>query len=180
MSDQPFADPSLSYETPSLNPSSPMRTAAWISLLVAGILYGLGGLCVGGSMFFVTAMVGAGGGAGGGPVMPANARLILIITGVVMLALSWIVGGVYIWTAFLVRRGSRAAAVTSLIVASLNALVFLAIVVLGTIGALMGPGRDRMAIVGVLFYLLPVAANLWLVIALALVLREKRILYPQA
>jgi hypothetical protein len=85
----------------------------------------------------------------------------------------WAIAVIYIWTAFLVKRGSRGAAITSLVVAIINVVGMLAIVCMGTIGILSG-GGDPGSLVSVLFYLLPAAANGWLIFALVSLLRERR------
>lgn len=171
----PFPDSSLIYESPPLDRSTGKRTAAWISLLIMGILYALGGLCMAGGAMIASAAVERAMAAGPAGVPPGvNIKAILMIAGLVFLVLLWAMGGTYLWTAFLVRRGSRAAAVTSLIVASLNVVGIMAIIVLGTIGILIGPTKDPQALIGIAVYLVPVAANLWLVIALIMFLREKR------
>jgi hypothetical protein len=174
------SDPNLllAYQTPGVYRPSPMRTAAWISLLVLGILYGAGGLCIGAGTIIANITLGRAVAAGppGPAAMASNIHWIMIAMGLAFLAVTWAVAATYIWTALLVRRGSRAAAVTALVIAVLNALVILGFVVLGVIGMLMEPGRpDPEAALGLVVFLLPAVANIWVVIALSMVLRERRV-----
>ena len=169
--------PMLAYESPPPGRLSGWRTAAWISQLVLGILYALAGLCLGGSTILVSSvmetLLAAGG--PGTPALPPNFRWIMIGAGLALLAIMWAVAVTHIWTALLVRRGSRAAAVTGLVIAILNAVVILGVIALAVVAMLAGPGRhDPTGLIGVLVYLLPTAANIWVAIALGMVLREKR------
>jgi hypothetical protein len=172
MSDQPLSDTALNYQSPPPDRPTGKRMLAWISLLVMGILYFFAGLCVGGgvavaSVILLAARPGAG--------MPAGAHWVMVITAMATIGLPWAVAAVYVWCAFLVRRGSRAAAVASLVIAPLNALAFLGIVV----GGMAMVARERGArdpggaMLAFLFYLLPAVANAYLAIALILFLREK-------
>jgi hypothetical protein len=175
MSDQP-----LSYQTPPLEGASKARTTAWISLLVLGILYVIGGLCLGLSSIFAVSMIGAAG-RGGGPggaagAIPGNAKTILIAVLGTMLLLIVAVSAIYLICAFRVRKGSRAAGITAMVVSALNALLLIAIVCLGVIGIVSGAnGRgDMSGLVGIIFYLVPIAANTWVAIAIGWWLRERR------
>ena len=165
-----MSDDLLSYQSSLGNQPTPMRTAAWISLLALGILYVLGGLCSTGALLFVSALVGAGR-----PTAPPNAGSIIIIVAIITFLLTVGTGVTYIWTAFLIRRFSRGAAIVSLIISALNCLGFLTILVLGIAGYLMSSrSRDPGGVVGILFYITPALANAWVVIALALLVRGKR------
>jgi hypothetical protein len=178
MSQPPDPDLLLAYQSPPLFRPTGMRTAAWISLLVLGILYGMGGLCIGAGTIIANITLGRAVAAGppGAVAMASNIHWIMIAMGLAFLAVTWAVAATYIWTALLVRRGSRAAAVTALVIAVLNALVILGFVVLGVIGMLTESGTpEPEAFIGLAVFLLPAVANIWVVIALSMVLRERRV-----
>jgi hypothetical protein len=164
----------LNYENVPPERPSAVRTTAWISLLVLGILYCLGGLCIGFSGVFMFAFIFKQAD------FPANSRALLLAVMVVLLALALAFGIVYLWSALRVRKGFRGAAVASLVIAILNTVVLTGLVCMGIIGVLLGPrGPDPSVLFGVIFYILPIAANGWVVFALTRFLRESKPATPR-
>ena len=165
-----MTDPLLSYQTPAPAANTGLRTATWIYLLVLGILYALGGLCAVASMAFVFTLLTRAGPAGATPGVGA----IMLVTGIIMLLISLAIGATFIWAALRLRRGSRAAAITALVISILGTAGCLAIVGLGIIGALTSPDRDPGMLIGILFYLLPAAVNAVAVVLLIALMRQQR------
>jgi hypothetical protein len=87
MSQPPNFNPAhpLMYESPIPNRPSGWRTTAWISLLVLGILYALGGLCIGGIAFaigtvFERLITGAAPAGAPAPAVPVGFQTAMLIT----------------------------------------------------------------------------------------------------
>jgi hypothetical protein len=143
-----MSDQLLNYDTPLQRPSG-MRTTAWISLLVLGILYVLGGFCVGISLAIIVTK------------LPAASRVVMIVVMGSMLLIAFGFGGALIWSAIRVRKGSRGAGIAALVMAILNALVILGFLCLGTIGIFTAnsPRPEPAAWAGIIFYMLTLLGN---------------------
>jgi hypothetical protein len=115
----PMSDPILAYETPVMGRPSGLRTATWIALLVLGILHSLVGLYVGGAVGL--SLVRPSG------MVPHN--LVVLILGILggVLVLFGGSGITYFWASWRIRKWSRAANITAMIVALVNALLFLGV-----------------------------------------------------
>ena len=168
-----MTDPLLTYQTPEPRPSTPLLTGTWIYILVLGCIYCLAGICLGGSTLlafsFITHVAPAGAGPPRGTLMT-----IMIITGLIMFLLPAGSGGAFIWSALRIRRGSRPAAITALVIAILNGGGLLILVCLGAIGMAMRSDSDPSAFVGVLFYLLPVGMNIAAIVLITRLLAQWR------
>ncbi len=159
----------LNYQSADLSRSSPMRTAAWITLLILGILYCLAGLCTGSSMIFVVSLLKSRGG------MAAGADVIIYAVTAGVLLVLFGSGITYIWTCVRVRRKSRRAAVTALVVAIVN--VSLIVILCGVAVVAMFIGKNSnfaSAIPGLIMYGTAAAANIVAAWMLLRVLREDR------
>ena len=122
----------LEYTLVQRIPMTRVRRGAWIMLLVVGILDCTWALCITGAMFFMLKEMGGGGIGGMWPILA-------IVGGQLLVALGF--GGTNIWCSFLVRRGSRRAALTGMVVALVSAILFCGLAVLGCIMALRDPGH---------------------------------------
>ena len=158
----------LTYQTPMDPSATPLRTGTWIYILVLGILYCVGGLCVGGSTLFAMTLVARAGAP------PAGFKTIMLIVSIVMFIIPGAFGATYIWSAIRIRKNSRPAALTAMVIAIINACLLLLIVVLGIVAALVNPRRDPASLVGVVFYLLPAGMNIAAVVLIIKLLQQWR------
>jgi ABC-type nickel/cobalt efflux system permease component RcnA len=143
--------PELNYQTPT--GSSRVITAAWITLLVLGIFYSLGGACFGmilGALVFGEAALR--------PVFGATLAAALIILFIM------ITGIIYCWASIRVSKCSRPAAKVALVLTTIHAVLAVTLCIVGVIAAIVrGRGilaEDIVALfMGVLFYLTIAAGN---------------------
>ena len=160
-----MSDPLLTYQTPPRPQITGRCTAAWITALVMGILYGLGGLCIGGGFALTFVLIVRSGRIAGAPMTYAVLLLGAIVLCILSFAVTFIIGAIRI------RRGSRAWAIACVIISLLNALLILSFVIFG-VAAILSTGRNPEAALGLLMYLIPTAINIAAAILLFRALRD--------
>jgi len=154
------------YATLARWPRGPWQNAAWISLLTLGLLYIFPALYLGvATMAFVLTLSNPRFG-----VLPAGSKEIMVALWVMPELIVVVSCAIFSGMAFLVRTGSRGAAIVSLVVVVLNVLVLVAVVSWWTFNLLRSGGHPII----LLFPLLALAANVWVAVSLVKFLGESK------
>lgn len=163
-----MSDPLLNYQ-PVLAPRSTRRTAAaWIATLVLGILYALGGLCVGFGGALAVYLISRGEPVGGG-----GLTIVILVMSLFILYIEGN-GTLLIFGAFRIRRGSRGWALGCLWLAAINSGLVLIILALGLIGAMAREEYDPAMIFALLVHLVTAGVSIAVAVVLYRALRDLR------
>ncbi|HVT80808.1 MAG TPA: hypothetical protein VHM90_09130 [Phycisphaerae bacterium] len=154
----------LNYQPLRIDRPSRTRSGAWISLFVLGVLYALFGTLMAVGLGFANMFLKRGGAS-------PSSRNVLLVIGGLFSAMVLILGAVEIWLAFKVRKASRRAAVGGFVLTLANAIL-IGIVLLVCLVMLLFDKPDPEAVIGMLFYLIPLVCNVWTAHILFRLLKE--------
>ncbi|MGN6367416.1 MAG: hypothetical protein ACTHN5_04055 [Phycisphaerae bacterium] len=144
--------PPLTYDSSRILPNSRTRTAAWIMLFVLGILTDLGGICMGASTAAMFALfIPRAGPPRPGAAAP-NWGLVVTVVALVYVVLPVGIGSTEIVCALKVRRRSRAATITALVLTLIQLLLALGLIGFGIVAA-TGAGPDKEGIIPAIVFI---------------------------
>jgi hypothetical protein len=147
-----MTEPLLEYRGSLMPPPSNWRIGAWIYLMILGILYGVGSLCIGASFGVAIFATKAA--------IPGSVHIVMFILTVGLACVGLGIAATYIWSGFGIKRGSKNAAVVALIVGVVNTVLIVGLLaIMGVAAAHESKTEPIVLIIGIGFYGFVAAIN---------------------